>query len=517
MKRWLFACIVAVGGGVWLLAQAPDLDLLIRGGTVMDGTGSQPFAADIGIKGDRIAFIGDSRTARVAAVRVVDATGLIVSPGFIDPHTHTLDDLNSAERKSNLPFLMQGVTTVVTGNDGGGPLSAAATFATWEKQGIGTNAALLVGQGTVRQAVMKMADAAPTREQLERMKAIVGEAMDGGAIGMSTGLYYAPGSFATTEEVIELAKIAAAKDGIYDSHMRDESSYTIGLMGSIEETLRIGRDAKIPVHISHIKALGADVWGKSLDVIQAIQRARANGVEVTADQYPYLASGTSVGASLLPRWAEAGGRDELLKRIADPPTRQKLVVEMEANLKRRGGANSLLIVGGRNRQLVGKRLDEIARTANKGAIDAALDIIKDGDASVASFNMEDRDIDAFMRQDWVMTGSDGSGGHPRKYGTFPRKIREYVLNKKIISMPFAIRASSSLTAETFRIPDRGRLTPGYFADVIVFDEKTIMDKSTYEQPEMLAVGMRFVVVNGKVVVDDGKFNGTLAGRPIRKR
>jgi N-acyl-D-aspartate/D-glutamate deacylase len=189
---------------------------------------------------------------------------------------------------------------------------------------------------------------------------------------------------------------------------------------------------------------------------------------------------------------------------------------MEANLKRRGGADSLLIVGGRDRQLVGKRLDAIAKQLNKTPIDAALDIIKNGGASVASFNMNDKDIENFMRQDWVMTGSDGSGGHPRKYGTFPRKIHEYVLNKKIISMPFAIRASSALTAETFRIPDRGRLTPGFFADVIVFDPRTISDKSTYEQPQILAVGMKYVLVNGKVAVDDGKFTGTLAGRPIRK-
>src|SRR5262249_5279153 len=219
----------------------------------------------------------------------------------------------------------------------------------------------------------------------------------------------------------------------------------------------------------HIKALGTDVWGQSADAILAIERARADGIEVTADQYPYLASGTNVSASLLPRWAEVGGREELLKRIADSAVRAKLSNEMELNLKRRGGAASLLIVGGSDRQLVGKRLDAIAREWGKSPIDAALEIIRNGNASVASFNMNDKDVDAFMKQDWVMTGSDGSEGHPRKYGTFPRKIREYVLNKKIISMPFAIRSSSALTAETLRIPDRGRLTTGYYADVIVFD------------------------------------------------
>ena len=411
---------------------------------------------------------------------------------------------------------MQGVTTVVTGNDGGGPIAVARTFETWEKQGIGTNAALLVGQGTVREQVMKMTDARPTREQVDRMKAIVGEAMDGGAIGMSTGLYYAPGSYSTTEEVIELAKIAAAKNGVYDSHMRDESSYTIGLLGSIEETIRIGREANIPVHISHIKALGTDVWGKSSEVIRAIQRARARALRSLPTSIRTKLRAPASALRFLPRWRKSAATPSCSKRIADPAIRPKLVAEMEANLKRRGGADSLLIVGGRDRQLVGKRLDAIAKQWNKTPIDAALDIIKNGGASVASFNMNDKDIDNFMRQDWVMTGSDGSGGHPRKYGTFPRKIREYVLNKKIISMPFAIRAGSALTAETFRIPDRGRLTPGFFADVIVFDPKTISDKSTYEQPQILAVGMKYVLVNGKLAVDDGKFTGTLAGRPIRK-
>lgn len=496
---------------------ATQVDLLIKGGRVYDGTGSEPVVADVAIRGDRITFIGNAATARITGTRTIDAAGLVVSPGFIDPHTHTLDDLNDPKRNTNLSYLMQGVTTVVAGNDGGGPISAATTFERWQKQGIGTNAALLVGHGTIRQTVIGLGDAAPTSVQLERMRGIVGEAMDEGAIGMSTGLYYAPGSYAKTEEVIELAKIVAEKDGYYDSHMRDESSYTIGLMGSIEETIRIGREAKIPVHISHIKALGTDVWGKSAGVIATIQRARAAGIRVTADQYPYTASGSSVSASLLPRWAEAGGRQELLKRIDDPAVRPQLITDMTENLRRRGGPNAILITSSQNRQLVGKRLDAIAKEMSKSPIEAALDIIKAGGASIASFNMTENDIENFMRQDWVMTGSDGSGGHPRKYGTFPRKIHEYVMTRKIISLPFAIRASSALPAETLRLADRGRLMPGFFADVIVFDDKVLTDRSTYEQPEILATGMKYVIVNGKIAIDDGKYNGTLAGRALRKR
>jgi len=493
------------------------LDLLIRGGTVVDGTGGEPIVTDVGVRGDRIDFIGDARRAGLSAARTIDAAGLVVAPGFIDPHTHALEDLGSPERHANLAFLMQGVTTVVTGNDGAGPIAVGRVFDRWRTQGIGTNAALLVGHGTVRAEVMKMAARAPDRAELERMKGLMGEAMDGGALGMSTGLYYAPGNFATTDEVIALARVVADRGGVYDSHMRDESSYSIGLLGSIEETIRIGREARIPVHISHIKALGTDVWGRSVEAVRLIQRARAEGVQVTADQYPYTASGTSVGNALLPRWALADGRDALLKRIADPAVRQKLVAEMEANLVRRGGADSLLIIGGRDQRLVGRRLDAIARDSKTTPIDAALDIVRNGDAAVASFNMEEADIERFMRQDWVSTGSDGSDGHPRKYGTFPRKIREYVLNRRVISMAFAVRASSALTAETYRIADRGRLTPGYFADVIVFDPQTIADRSTYEQPELTATGMRYIVVNGKLAVDDGRPTGVLAGRPIAKR
>ena len=334
---------------------------------------------------------------------------------------------------------------------------------------------------------------------------------------MSTGLYYAPGSFAKTEEVIELARAAAERGGIYDTHMRDEDSYSIGLLDSIQETIRIGRESRIPVHISHIKALGTGVWGKSTAAIELIKRARAEGVNVTASQYPYTASGTSIVAALVPRWAEDGGRRRMLERIDDPAISPRLIGDMEANLKRRGGPDSLLITGSRDNTLVGKTLAQIGVAWKKSPVQTALEIIKrQGDASLASFNMTESDIENFMRQDFVMTGSDGSAGHPRKYGTFPRKLREYVYVKKLITPPFAIRSSSSLTAATLRIPERGLLRRGYYADVIVLDEKTVTDRATYEHPRELAVGMRYVIVNGKVAVDDGHYTGALAGRALRK-
>src|SRR5581483_3433071 len=274
----------------------------------------------------------------ITAKRTIDAKGLIVAPGFIDPHTHADEDLSNAQRKSNVNYLMQGVTTDVIGNDGRSPLPISKRLDQLQTQGVGTNVVMLVGHGSVRGAVLGASDATPTAAQLAKMKELVRQAMDDGAFGMSTGLYYAPGSFSKTEEVIELAKVVAEHGGIYDTHMRDESSYNIGLLGSIEETIRIGREARLPVHISHIKALGTDVWGQSKEAIALVEKARREGVNVTANQYPYTASGTSLTAALVPRWAEAGGNAELLKRIDDPQVRPKLIAEMEANLKRRGGA-----------------------------------------------------------------------------------------------------------------------------------------------------------------------------------
>jgi N-acyl-D-aspartate/D-glutamate deacylase len=358
-----------------------------------------------------------------------------------------------------------------------------------------------------------MADRTPTVAELDRMRGLVAKGMTEGAFGLSTGLYYAPASYAATDEVIELAKVAASFGGYYDSHIRDESSYTIGLLGSIDEIIRIGRDAKIPIHIAHIKALGVDVWGQSDVVISKVLAARAEGLVVTADQYPYSASGTGLGAALLPRWAEAGGRDSLLRRLGDSVVAAKIKKEMADNLRRRGGAESLLLTDGKWR---GNRLAKIATDTKVDPLDAAIAIIRAGDAGVASFNMKDTDIDRFMAQSWVVTGSDGSTGHPRKYGTFPRKIRRYALDRGVISLTEAIRASSGATARLIGIPRRGTIAIGNYADLIVFDSTTIADRSTYEQPEALATGIQYVLVNGRMAVDQGRPTGALAGRALSR-
>jgi N-acyl-D-aspartate/D-glutamate deacylase len=509
------ALAVALVAPTLLHAQTvPPLDLVIRNGSVVDGSGSPAVHADIGIRGDRIVLIEPhiTRTSK----RSIDATGLVVTPGFIDPHTHTAADLSDPRRAHNEPYLTQGVTTVVTGNDGDSPTDIAATLAKWKQQGIGTNAALFIGQGTVRREVMQMSDAAPTPAQLDQMKSLVAKAMDGGAIGISTGLYYAPGSYATTEEVIEVSKIAAQHGGLYDTHMRDESSYTIGLLASVRETIRIGEEAHIPVMISHIKALGADVWGQSTQVIALIAAARARGLNVTASEYPYTASGSSVTASLVPRWAEADG--DLIKNLSDPALHERLVKEMNENLVRRGGADSLLMTATKDKSILGKTLATIAKERNETPVDAAIQIVKNGGSSVASFNMKDADIEAFMKQPWVMTCSDGSEGHPRKYGTFPRKLRDYVLtegpDKPVITLPFAVRSSTSLPAVTLGLKDRGLLKQGYFADVLVFDPKTLRDNATYGNPRVDSTGVRYLTVNGQLAIDNGTLTPTLAGRPL---
>jgi N-acyl-D-amino-acid deacylase len=492
-------------------AFAQKLDLIIRGGSLIDGSGSPAVKADIGIVGDRIVFVGSSAGRK--AKREIDATGLVVTPGFIDAHTHTAADLSDPKRSRNDPYLMQGVSTIATGNDGDSPPAIGDTLALWTKQGIGTNAALFIGQGTVRREVMKMSDAKPTSEQMSLMEGLVAKAMDEGAIGISTGLYYAPGSYSSTEEVIELSRIAAQHSGIYDTHMRDESSYSIGLLASVRETIRISREAHIPVMISHIKALGADVWGQSADVISLIDNARKSGLNVTASQYPYTASGTSVTAALVPRWAEADGA--LLKNLSDPNLRTRLVKEMDENLVRRGGADSLLMTASRDKTIVGKSLATIASERHESPIDAAIEIIKAGGSDVASFNMKEPDIEAFMRQSWVMTCSDGSEGHPRKYGTFPRKIRQYVYDKRVIPLEFAIRSSTSLPADTLGLKDRGLLKPGYFADVLVFDPKTFNERGTYQTPKVLATGVRYLTVNGHLAIDNGSLMAMLAGRALK--
>ncbi|MEZ4825289.1 MAG: amidohydrolase family protein [Bacteroidia bacterium] len=489
-------------------------DVLIENGLVFSGDSESGEILSIGLIGDTIAWIGkgDNLSAKVK----IDASGMIVSPGFIDPHTHTLEDMSDSLGRANLPFLMQGVTTVVAGNDGGGPVNTSETFTRLASAGMGANMALYIGHGSVRSHVMGAADRNPTAGELEQMKDLVRKGMAAGALGLSTGLYYAPGSFSETEEVIELAKVAAEYDGVYDSHIRDESSYSIGLEGAIAEVIKVSREAGIRAHIAHIKALGADVWGKSREVVAMIDKARAEGLDITADQYPYLASGTSVEAALLPRWTMADSRKAYLQRLNDPGLLPQIKEETRENLRKRGGAATILITETRDSSILGKTLAEIAAERKDDPAEVALDIARKGGAGVASFNMNPDDVVYFMKQPWVMTGSDGSAGHPRKYGTYPRKYRVYVKEEGVLSLADFISKSSSQVAETLGINRRGILRQGYFADIVVFDPRTFTDKSDFARPREYSEGVWYLWVNGKLTISEGKYTGEQNGRVIRR-
>ncbi len=493
-----------------LLGAAPvaPVDLLIRGGTVYRGDAT-PFSGDVAVRGDRIVAVG--RRLTLAARRTIDARGLIVAPGFIDPHTHVGDDLAATDAATRLipMFLLQGVTTAFIGSDGGGEPEVAATLGQATRAPVGINYASWVGFGAVRQRVMGLADHAPSSAERTAMRALVAKGMCEGALGLSTGLFYAPQSFARTDEVVEMAREAALRGGSYDSHIRDESSYSVGLAAAIDEVLTIGREARLPVHISHIKALGVDVWGQAPAIIAKIRAARAAGVDVTADQYPWDASGTSLVASLVPRWAQDGGRAAMLVRFDDPALAARLAADMAENLRKRGGAGKLLITEGLAK---GRTLAQVAGSGD--AVAATIATIRIGDPAVISFNQRDDDIAAFMREPWVMTGSDASPGHPRLYGTFARKWAKYVRADKVLTAREFVMRSSTLTARNFGLKDRGELRAGAFADIVVFDPATYAARASYAAPTLYAAGVRTVLVNGRIAVDQGKLTGVASGRAL---
>jgi N-acyl-D-aspartate/D-glutamate deacylase len=498
-----------------------SLDVLITGGTVYDGTGTAGRVTNVGIRGDRIVFVGAVPAGTVTRQRI-DARNLIVSPGFIDPHTHAYEGLPklNAERRQNLSSLMQGVTTVVLGADGRGPLEVKATLDASEQAGLGTNTYVLTGFGTVRARVMRNSSAPANAAQIEQMRGLIAQAMREGAFGVGSGLFYVPQTYATTEEVLQVVSAAKPFGGVYDTHQRDESSYTIGLFASTREAIRIGCESVLTTNIGHIKALGVDVWGRADSVLGIMRDARRRGCTVVADQYPWTASGTGLSASLMPRWAQAGGRDSLRARIADATLKARMLEEMRENLRRRGGDSTLLLIdgGAGSEPYVGKTLAQVARTMGKPAVDAALQLIDQGlDMGVASFNMTEADIERFMRDPNVMTSSDGSDGHPRLYGTYPRKIRRYVLDKPVITMARMVQASAGQVAAVYGLRDRGVLRAGAFADVIVFDPATIREVATYTEPRKLSTGMRWVFVNGVVAVKEGEPTRAMGGRALRAR
>lgn len=493
-----------------------NVDFLITNVSIIDGVESEPFIGVIGISADTIAFVGTS-SRNIEAKHSFDGTNLIACPGFIDPHTHALGDLQGNVNNQNINYLTQGVTTVVVGNDGSGPFDLKKASDSFSQKGIGTNAAFLVGHGVVREAVMGLENREPSQKELTEMKSLVIKAMDAGAFGFSTGLYYAPGSFASTEEVIELTKEVKPYGGIYDSHIRDESSYTIGLMAAVEETLEIGRQTGVPIHFAHIKALGVDVWGNSMDIINKINEARESGLRVTADQYPWSASGTHLENAVINRWVMAGSEDQYYERLSNNKLLPKISDEIKENIRKRGGPESILITGDYSEpEFIGKNLKELSDSLNIDPVILSLRIARNKGARIASFNMNEEDIKAFMKQEWVVTSSDGTKGHPRKYASFPRKYEKYVKQEKVLSLNEFVSKSSTLTAEIFGFERRGKLEVGYFADIVLINLDKYSQLADFQSPEKISSGVEFVFVNGKIAINEGLYTGVLNGRMLRK-
>lgn len=507
---------IAAGGA------SRNSDLVISGGTIYNGSSARGYVGDVVVSGDRILYVGTASRNPFRSARVIDARGMVVAPGFIDPHTHSDGFITAADSKTrlNLPWMMQGVTTIFTGVDGfgqpGGKVDISGLFDMIEQRKFGTNVAAYVGFAAVRRTVIGNDARAPGPAELRRMRSMVARGMCEGALGLSAGLFYAPQSFAKTGEVIELAREAAKRGGIYDTHQRDESSYTIGVVNSTREAIEIGRAAGLPVHIAHLKALGVDVQGKAPELASIVNSARARGIRVTADQYPWDASRTNLSAALLPRWSVDGGRQAMLRRFADPALLARIRTEMRDNLRRRGGPESLLLTD-KNYPWTAKRLSQVASAWNVDPVDAALRILSGSGAgdSVVSFNMTQSDIGHLMKQPWMVTSSDGSLGHPRMYASFPQKYAKFVLKDRVISLAEFINSSTGRTADIFGLVGRGHLRRGAFADVVVFDPRTYRPKADYVRPDVLSEGVRTLLVNGAVAIDRGKPTGVAAGRPIR--
>ena len=504
-------------------AAAQSYDLIIRGGILVDGSGGQARADDVAVDGGRIAAVGDLGAA--TADRVIDATGRHVFPGFIDTHSHAMPALLRDELRTARPLLAQGITTIFANPDGGGTVDLADQRARIQDPGVGVNVGAFVGHGSVRRAVLGMQAREATPEELDRMRTIVRDGMSGGAFGLSSGLYYSPGSYAPTGEVVELAEVAAEFGGVYQSHIRDESDYSIGLLGAVDEVIEISRGSGITGVVTHIKALGPRVWGQSADVVRHIETARAEGLAIYADQYPYEASGTSIVGALVPRWALAGDDGALYARMENPEERARLVADMWENLDRRGGADRLMLQGGPHG---GRMLQDVADDRGMDAVETALALLVEardggGGTGLTSFNMNDEDIERLMSQPWMMTSSDGSlwvpgegHPHPRGFGAFPRRIRKYVMEASVTTLEEAIHAMTALPARIYGIEGRGVLEPGAFADVLVVDLDGFRDTATYEDPHGLAEGVEYALVNGTLAIDAGRFTDALAGEALVK-
>jgi len=542
-------------------------DIVVKNGKVVNGAGTPWFKADVAVKDGHIARIG--KLDEVKSEREIDADGMVVAPGFVDIHNHS--DLSIMINPESESYIRQGVTTIVFPNCGGGyaPLNDAikeearqgnpdfleaglnfdwSTFEGYlrkmEEIGSSVNVAPLIAFGTIRRYVMGWEMRAPTKGELEEMKAEVEKAMKEGAFGLTTGLRYVPQSWAETEEVIELSKVAAKYGGLYTSHIRDEGDRDDPI-GAIKEIIEIGEKAGLPVNISHFKILAKPHWDKCDEILEIIDNARAKGVDITADQYPYAASGSSPQA-WLPKWAREGGKEALLEKLENPDTRKKIRDELERVMEVRGGPEAALIRSyPLNKEFVGEFVSEVTDMLGRDdPTDTLLDIYQEhlekliageigGRFSFANFNMSEKNVEKMMKKPWVMTSSDGRihapygilakhrpSPHPRYYGSYPRVLGRYVREKEILSLEEAIRKMTSLETQRLGIFDRGLIADGMWADITIFDPKTVIDRAKFTPPKetmKYPEGINYVIVNGIITIDEGEHTGELAGKILRKK
>lgn len=492
-------------------------DLVIRGGTVFDGEGGNGVLADVAIRGEKIVAVG--KFSVLGTPREFAARGLYVAPGFIDLHNHSDGPILDPKTRASANHLVQGVTTIVTGNCGFGPVNVAEYLAKIEAGGAGTNVIHLLPHGNLRQQAMGDANRPPTPAELAEMKRLAQQAMDDGAWGMSTGLIYTPGTFAQTAELIALAEVVGKNGGIYVSHIRDEGD---GLLRSLDEILRIGREAKLPVHVSHFKVTGKANWGLAPDAIRKLQEARDAGERVTADQYPYTASSTSLSAMVIPE--ELRSWEKLKPALEDPELGPKTRARIEKSLATRDGGKSLVVANfAAERSWQGKSLADLAAGQQRSPLEVVLEIMRRGGAAMVSFGMSEDEVRLIMREKWVAAASDGSAQsldspsqpHPRSFGCFARRIGRYAIEMNILPVGQAIRSASGLPADILGLPERGYLRPGYVADLVVFDPKTYRDLATYDKPHQWAAGVRLTLVSGKIAVENEKPLPELFGKVLR--
>jgi N-acyl-D-amino-acid deacylase len=517
MKSILFFIFLPVT----LLAQQKNCDILIRNGKIIDGSGNNWYYGDVAVKNGKIVEVG--RQLNFVATKTIDATGLIVAPGFIDVHTHLEGDEKKDPNATN--FILDGVTTCITGNCGASNTDIGKYLQFIDSLKLSINVATLIGHNDVRKQIMGRANRDATPQEIEQMKNIVDKAMQEGAVGFSTGLIYIPGTYTKTPEIVELAKVAAKYNGVYSTHMRDEGD---SVTYAINEALTIGREAKIPVEISHFKLSGQQNWGRSKETVPMIEAARKEGIEVTIDQYPYTASSTSI-STLIPDEILADGQDSINARLDDPSIKKYVIHSMLERLKKRKLKHfSYAVVSyyATDTSYNGKSIEQINlmkgnKHKKEKEAETIIDIMKHGGAGAIFHGMSEEDVKRIMQYPFNMFASDasirdfGKGmPHPRGYGTNARVLAEYVREQHVISLEEAIRRMTSLPAQKFQLHDRGLLQNGFAADIVIFDENKVQDVSTYDHPHAYSQGFKYVIVNGALTVENEKHLGVRAGHAL---